>query len=188
MFFACRTTSGERYWRYVEAGGDVVDVEAQILRRISPGSAPAAVGSSGDVALETAWRIALDSIVEEHNRRADPRAAQERLGPVQRFALEVLRDPAITLPAGAAEAEQALSVERSSAVRQAIAEIRRQTVDKVISRDQAANRIVGVVGSFGLQAVEPPPALTVIDESNVGVVCWMAVLPPPQAPPRSRQL
>jgi superfamily II DNA or RNA helicase len=178
VFFACRTTGGERYWRYVEPEGTVLDVEAEILRRINPGTAPAIDQASGHVALEAAWRAALDNIVEEHNGRADPRAAQERLGPVQRFALDVLRDPTIALPPGAAEAEEALGVERSSAVRQALAEIRHQTTDGIISREQAAERVVGVVRSFGLQTVEPPPPLVMIDESDVGVVCWIAVLSP----------
>jgi hypothetical protein len=47
-----------------------------------------------------------------------------------------------------------------------------------ISRDDAARRIVEVVESFGLQVVEPPPALEPILEDDVGVICWMAVLPP----------
>jgi len=81
------------------------------------------------------------------------------------------------LPPGAFEAEEALAVERSSTVRQSLTTIRAQVTEGVISRDEAAVRIVEAVESFGLQRVEPPPPLEPIDESDVGVVCWMVVLP-----------
>jgi superfamily II DNA or RNA helicase len=176
VFFACRTRGGQRYWRFVEAAG-VVDTDAEILRRIDPGPAQAEQTPAAGFDLEATWQAAAASIVQEHNRRADPRAAGERIGPAQRFAIDLLRDPAVLLPPGAAEAEEALSVERSSAVRQAIAQIRSSVSEGSISRDEAAVRIVQVVDSFGLQAVEPPPALEPINEDNIGVVCWMAVLP-----------
>lgn len=156
----------------------MIDTEAEMLRRINPGAAAGVDRSRTGIDLESAWHAALESILGEHNRRADPHEAQERLGPVQRFALDILRDPAIGLPVGAGEAEEALSVERSSAVRQALADVRKATADGTVSRDQAGERIVAIVRSFGLQAVEPAPALPIIDESDVGVVCWMAVLPP----------
>jgi hypothetical protein len=46
-----------------------------------------------------------------------------------------------------------------------------------ISRDEAARRIVAVVADFGLQTIPPPPPLEPITEDEIGVVCWMAVLP-----------
>lgn len=180
-FFACRTTSGERYWRYVDTDGAVVDSEAEALRRINPGSAPGIDVSAERVELESAWQAAVESIVEDHNRRADPHVAEQALGPAQRYALEVLRDPAVALPSGADKAEEALSVERSSAVRQALADVRRLVVEGSISRSQAAERIVSAVAAFGLQPVEAPPVLMEIEESDIGVVCWMAVLPPSAA-------
>jgi len=70
-----------------------------------------------------------------------------------------------------------LGVERSSGVRQALNGVRASLSEGRISRDEAARRIVEVVVTFGLQPVAPPPALEPIDESDVGVVCWMAVLP-----------
>jgi hypothetical protein len=177
IFFACRTGYGDRYWRYVERGGAVIDSDAEMLRRIYPGREPAADLSESPIELETAWRSAILSIVEEHNRRADPHTDEQRLGPVQRFALEVLRDPAVALPQGATEAELSLSVERSTTVRHALGEIRNAVSEGSISRDQAAERVVGVVRSFGLQPIDPPEPVPVITEDDVGVVCWMAVLP-----------
>lgn len=178
IFFACRTRSGERYWRYVESesgsttGAEVS--EADMLRRINPGGAPQADAA---LDLEGAWRIVVASIVEEHNQRADPRTATQAIGPVQRFALGLLRDPAVRVPPGASAADEALSVERSSTVRQALAEIRSALDNEEIGRDEAARRIVEAVQAFGLQPVEPPPSMEPITEDDVGVVCWIGVLP-----------
>lgn len=176
IFFACRTRARERYWRYVEMGhgGEGKVSEADMLRRINPGAAPRA---DGTIELEAAWRTAVLSIVEEHNRRADPRTAIGAIGPVQRFALDLLRDPSVKLPPNAASADEALSVERSSTVRQALAEIRAALRDGTIGRDEAAQRIVAVVQAFGLQAIDPPAPIEPITEDDVGVVCWIAVLP-----------
>jgi hypothetical protein len=175
IFFACRA-QGRRYWRYVEAGGEIVSEEADILRRINPGGAPGA-GAEG-IDLEPAWGVAAESVVAEHNRLADPRAEVERLGPAQRWALDLLQDPAVALPEGADRAYESLSVERSSTVRQALVTIRDQLQSGALSREDAARRIVKLVDEFGLHAVPPPPALEPITEDDIGVVCWMIVLRP----------
>jgi superfamily II DNA or RNA helicase len=177
VFFACRTRTGERYWRYVELDGTVLDTESEMLRRINPGSASAVDTPELTVDLEAAWQAAVRTIVAEHNRRADPRADEERIGPAQRFALDLLRDPTVLLPLGAADAEEALTVERSSTVRHALTEIRAAVVQGAISRDDAARQIIDVVESFGLQPVEAPPLLDPITDDDVGVVCWMIVSP-----------
>lgn len=177
VFFACRTRSGERYWRYVELDGTLIDTESEMLRRINPGPARGVDPPEAGVDLEVSWQAAVESIVAEHNRRADPRADAERIGPAQRFALDLLRDPTVLLPPGAADAEEALTVDRSSTVRHALTEIRSAVVEGTISRDDAARQIVDVVASFGLQRVEPPPPLDPITEDEVGVVCWMIALP-----------
>jgi hypothetical protein len=88
IFFACRV-QGRRYWRYVESGGEVIAEEAEMLRRINPGGALRAEAVGID--MQAAWRAAAVSIVDVHNRLADPRAEVERLGPAQRFALDLLR-------------------------------------------------------------------------------------------------
>ena len=125
VFFATRTrpmegaAGGYRYWRYVETGGDVLDADLEMLRRIDPeGGEPADVDG---VDLEGAWAVAAASIVEAHNARADPRAAQDAIGPAQRCALDVLRDPTVTCPraptrrrgaGGRAKLDRATSAER----------------------------------------------------------------------------
>ena len=182
VFFATRTPAmpdapdGYRYWRFVELPDqELVSSDLQILRRIDPhGGEPAEFEG---IDLEAAWEAAAADIVAAHNKRTDLRAVQEQIGPKQRWALEVLRDPAVALPPGADLADDVLAVERSSAVRRAIGEVQDRVLAAEISRDEAAAEIVRVVEDFGLQPVEAPPLPEKITAEQLGVVCWMAVLP-----------
>lgn len=175
-FFACRTrtTPEHRYWRYVR--DEEIDVEElPMLRRISPGGA---TPLDTEVDLEPAWRLAVESIVAEHNHRADPATMDDPLPASQRWALALLRDPEVALPQGADEADELLSVPRPSPVRTALSDLRRQVNNRALSRDQAAERVVTLVEDFGLTAVPPLAPLSTITEDDVGVVCWMRVLGP----------
>lgn len=185
VFFATRTKqTGEdelsyRYWRYVELeSGELISGDLEILRRIDPeGGEPA---EPTGVDLDAAWQEAAASIVAQHNERADPRVRQEQIGPRQRWALGMLRDPTVAAPVGGDAldaADAALSVERSSAVRRALREIQDRLASAEISRDAAAGEIVRVVEDFGLRPVPPSPLPTPIDADDLGVVCWMVVLP-----------
>lgn len=181
VFFATRTrpmegaSGGYRYWRYVETGGEVLDADLEMLRCIDPEGGELADVDGVD--LEAAWAVAAASIVEEHNSRADPRAAQDAIGPAQRFALELLRDPTVILPEGAERAADALAVERSSAVRRALNEITAEAREERISRNDGARRVVELVDRLGLQPVRVDEVPAEISEDDLGVVCWMAVLP-----------
>jgi superfamily II DNA or RNA helicase len=177
-FFACRTRSApvQRYWRFVRDDGDgAVDrEELPMLRAISPGQS-AGVELPDD--LEPAWRSAVADIVVEHNLRSDPAAQDGRLPASQRWALSLLRDPAVALPAGADDADELLAVPRDAAVRSALTELQRSVTERRQSRDQAAEAVIAVVKEFGLTPVPPPPVLTPITVDDIGVVCWMRVLP-----------
>jgi hypothetical protein len=180
IFFACRTSEDKgdrRWWRYVEADGSIVSTDADMLRRINPGPAPGVELAPGDVDLEAAWATAVASIVEAHNRLADPRQADDAIGPAQRWALGLLRDPTVAVPRGAEEADEALSVERSSTVRRALNEVRDEVEAGRTSRDDAAAQVVDLVNALGLQPVEQGEPLALITADDVGVVCWMAVRP-----------
>ena len=167
MFFACRTTSGHKYWRYVETDNEAVATgPGTILRRINPGNAPNVDNPS--INLEAAWQTAVTSIVEEHNQRAASSGDPAPVGPIQRWALELLRNPAALLPEGAETAYQALSVDRSRTVRTALGAIRRDLNNEHITPTTAANRIVEVAQSYGLHKVEPAEPLTHITENDVG--------------------
>lgn len=111
-------------------------------------------------------------------RTRRPPRSQEAIGPKQRWALDVLRDPGVALPPGAGPASDALGVERSSAVRNALGDVQKRAENGALTADQAAAEIVGVVEEFGLRPVDPPPLPDKIGVVDLGVVCWMAVLPP----------
>ena len=157
-FFACRTTGATREISvtggFVTADGEVLSEELLMLRAINPGTSGEHIAASD---LEDAWHQAVADIIEEHNRRADPALSEDRLPPSQRFALSLLRDPSVTLPTGAEEADELLAVPRGSAVRTALSDIQRRLAARELSRNQAAEAVVGVVGEYGLTPVEPPP-------------------------------
>lgn len=171
VFFASRA-KGERYWRYVDANG-VIAEPAAILRRIDPGHAPGADQPAID--LESAWDQAATSIVDAHNEEVAAGAKSPSVGPAQRWALDVLANPAVRLPPGSNEAYAALQVGRSQPVRRALNDIRRQVDAEEISNHDAAQQIVHLARRFGLRPVEKAPERDRITKSDIGVVCWMAV-------------
>ncbi len=179
VFFATRTKPDDyRYWRFVELGeeGELLDSELPILRRIDPEGLPEA--ELEDVDLEAAWRRAVEDIVRVHNERADPRAAEAAIGPAQRWALTHLRDPSVILPEGAEVAAAALEVERSGAVRRALNEVRAELSEGRITPNEAAAEVVELVRRLGLRPLEGEHVPEPITEDDIGVVCWLVVLPP----------
>ena len=188
VFLAIRTPptpgeeNGRRYWRYVElASGELESNDLEILRRIDPTEADPVPDGLGEVDLEAAWQRAAADVIEHHNRRTDVREEQEAIGPRQRWALDILRDPGVAYAPGAEEAEEALSVGRSSAVRKALGAIETSVHAGDLTIDQAAAAIVAVVEQFGLQPVEEPALPQRVTTDELGVVCWIAVLPPERA-------
>jgi superfamily II DNA or RNA helicase len=179
VFFATRTKpDGYRYWRFVQFDddGELMDSELPILRRIDPTGLSEAELDGVDI--EAAWRRAVEDIVRVHNERADPRAAEASIGPAQRWALSLLRDPSVIVPEGAEEAAAALEVERSGAVRRALNEIRAELSEARLLPNDAAAQIVALVRRLGLRPLEQDVVPEPITEDDVGVVCWMAILPP----------
>jgi hypothetical protein len=186
IFFAMRTPLvlgeqvGRRYWRYVELDGERVEAgDLEILRRIDPGGGePVGEGLEDlDLDLERTWQVASADVVAHHNERADLREEQQPIGPRQRWALSVLRDPGVASPPGAEEVEEALSVGRSSAVRKALGAIESRLHGGEINLDVAAQEVVEAVERFGLRPVQEPPLPAKVTVDDLAVVCWMAVLP-----------
>ena len=175
IFFACRTRHGDRYWRYVTADGDITSAEATILRRIDPGFAPGM--SSPPIDLEAAWNTAVASILDEHNEAASSATDGPSVGGLQQWARQLLSEPQLATSAEAADAYNVLGVERGTAVRQALGAVRRELDAEEIDPIAAARRIVDTVAFYGLSKVDPPEPLLTITEEDIGVVCWMAVLP-----------
>lgn len=176
VFFACRTRHGDRYWRYVAHDGDITSTEAAILRRIDPGLAPGV--DSPTARIEEAWSAAVESILDEHNATS-AEASGAALGAIQDWALGLLGDPNVSTLLPATEAFEALGIERGGAVRQALGAIKRELDAKAIETDEAAQRIFDVVAFYGLTEVDLPEPKQPITEEDIGVVCWMVVLPDP---------
>ena len=174
FFFACRVKD-ERYWRYVDAER-VLTESAAILRRIDPGNAPGIDEPTID--LEAAWTKAAASILAEHNQDSAERAA-ESVGTIQKWALALLSDPTVSVPATAGQAYEALRVGRSQPVRRALGKIKRDLEAELIARNEAARQVIAVADSFGLRPVADAPLHDQITPEGVGVVCWLAVLPSP---------
>ena len=174
VFFACRTRDGERHWRYLSTEGDIASASPVILRRINPGQAPGV--SDPPIDLETAWSAAAASIIQEHNEAAHHLAGRS-LGPTQQWAREVLDHPDVSSSPGARAAYEALEIERGSQIRQALGNIRRELVREAMNPTEAARRIIDLVEFYGLRDVDPSAPLPEITEEDIGVVCWMAVLP-----------
>lgn len=174
VFLACRTRNGERYWRYVADDGIMASAPATILRRIDPGEAPGVSDPPTD--LDAAWSAASASIIEEHNETA-LRSDERSLGPIQRWARALLEDAGVASPPTADDAYDALGVERSSLIRHDLAAIKRSLDADYITPDQAAHQVAAVVEFHGLRAVDVPPPPPQITEDDLGVVCWMSVLP-----------
>jgi hypothetical protein len=100
--------------------------------------------------------------------RADPRTAQEAIGPAQRFALELLRDPSVILPEGAERAEEALSVARGTAVRRALP----VSWERPYRDQYEAVRHEFEKQGFAVRIVEPAP----FEERGTDVVYNIALL------------
>ncbi len=176
VFFAFRTKGDDRYWRQVRPNGTTrPEPVSSILRRIIPGDAPGLDEPRAD--LEAAWRAATASVVEEHNALADSQEGEESLGPMQAWALDLLRDPEVPLPPGADDAAAALAAGRGTIVRRTLGEIRRSVETQAISQGEAALRVVELVREEGLRPVDPPARVEPITAADLGVVCWMEVLP-----------
>ena len=174
VLFACRTRDGERHWRYITNRGDIASAPPVILRRINPGQASGV--SDPPIDLEAAWSAAAASIIQEHNDDADHLAGRS-LGSTQQWAREVLDHPDVSSIPAARAAYEALEIERGSQIRQALGNIRRETDREAMNPAEAARQIIDLVEFYGLRDIDtsaPPPEIT---EDDIGVVCWMAVLP-----------
>ena len=152
--------------------------DLEILRRIDPDRRRAPAGRSTSVDLERAWEVAAADIVAAHNARADPRAGRRRSARASAGRWTCSR-PGVTFPVGADEAEEALSVGRSSAVRRALGLIESTRSGQFNHAGRSGCEIVSVVADFGLRGVRAPDLAVPITSDELGVVCWMPVLGPP---------
>ena len=176
-FFACETRAGERYWRMVSAGGNVLHRDdLPMLRRIDPGGA-AALSVPDGLDLEGLFAVAAEDICESHNALLDPARRYGDLPPSQLWALRVLRAP--DLPGGARydAADQSLAVPRNPAVLKDLSALRRDYEGGGIGLADCAAGIAGVTERFGLRPVKEPAPREPVAPDDIGVLCWQVVLP-----------
>ena len=177
VFFACETRAGERYWRMVSAGGDVLHRDdLPMLRRIDPEGGEARPAPDG-LDLDRLFAAAAADICASHNALLDPARRYGDLPPSQRWAVGVLRSPDRPEGARYGEADRALAVPRNPAVLRELSALRRGCESGAIGLADCAGGIAGVVERFGLRPVEEPAPRERIGPDDIGVLCWQVVLP-----------
>ncbi len=173
-FFACRTREERRYWRAVSASGELLlSDDLPMLQLIDPERQQTAEMPT-DLDLERLFAIAAEDICQSHNRPPE----RPKLPPSQLWALtEVLGSP--DAPSGDTfnRAAEVLAMSQSVRVRRALSALRRLHEAGRASVRECAMRIVEMVDELRLSAVSPPTPATPIQPSDLGVVCYMVVLP-----------
>ena len=182
VVFAARDRRGARHWRAVDGDGNPLDEDLKILRLADPREAAGAVLPE-DFDLEGAWRAAATDICETHNALLDPAARAIRLPASQRWALDLLRDPALPERDEFAEADEALAVPRDQAVQRQLSAIRREMDEGSRKPLDAAEEIVRVtLELFGLRpAEEAVPDPYRLSPDDLGVVAYQVVIAPTEA-------
>lgn len=177
VFFACRTSDGERKWRHVTFEGEIVSEDLEMLRLIDPKDEARAELPEPDV-LERLWAIASEDMCRVHNEALDPRRRQAELPASQRWALEqVLRSPDLPDSPEYSLADEALGVGRNQLVRRKLSAIRREADAQGLGLKETADAIVGAVQEFGLRAeLVPTQDASPITGDDLGVVVFQAVL------------
>ena len=179
VVFAARDRRGKRHWRAVAADGTVIQEDLQMLRLGDPADQvreplPAAVD------LDATWSIAANDICAEHNKLLDPLERQVRLPASQRWALELLRDPALPDRPEFAEADEALQVPRDQAVQRALSAVRKDHQEGARKSLDAAEEVARIVlDTYGLRPADTESAETYpLNPEDLGVVAYQVVLPP----------
>jgi len=180
VFFACKTKEGDRHWRFVpfevSLGKPLVRDDLEILRRIDPKGAPRAEFPE-PLDLERLWDLAAADICRAHAERLDPRKVEEAIPLVQRWALNILRDPSLPREEAFTYADECLGVGRNQLVRRRLSELRKAWQDGELTTREAAEEIAKAVRELGLRPTEkaavPRRPLT---RQDLGVVCYQVVL------------
>ena len=181
VFFACRTSTDQRYWRMVSKDGRVLREldDLEMLLRIRPGDSDV-IPITDDWDLSALFDIAAKDIVRQHNALSDPAAIDAALPASQRWAVERLREASTANKDGDyATAESSLRAGRNRRVIRELSRIRTEYADgNAMSIRECADKIVEVVGKFGLAPIELPEPTSEITIDDLGVVCYQVVEAP----------
>ncbi len=168
---------GERsFLRFVPAGGGpIVRETLECLRRIACTEAtPRDLPQSAAEAAYPAWQAARADIYAEWSFATDPANLQPAIRPAFKRAADHLR---ANPPAGATQedldrATASLLAPRGYRVERLIHEAIRGADARP---QEASESLWKAIRDLGLQPYEPPKPLPAIRESDVLLVCWMAV-------------
>lgn len=175
VFFACRTRNDERYWRMVLRSGTILyRDDLPMLRMIDPQGRPG-VPIPADMDLEGLFEVAASDICDEHNSQVEGWSTM--LPASQRWALDILRNPDVPDEKKYDDADSALSAGRNALVKRELSRLRRDRAEGNLSLVECAERIAGVVEKFGLRPVGEPKATMPASKDDIGVVCYLVVLP-----------
>jgi hypothetical protein len=174
--FFCAKVGDRLFLRFVPAaGGEIARNTLTCLRAItcaedSPRHLPADLAN----ATHDAWAKARKDIFDEWTFSTDPANLQPRIRPFFRAAADHLRAHP---PAGVQQAELDLIIE---AVEAPWGVRHERTLREAFDREaqdplMASAALVEKVRELGLQPFVQPQPLPPIDESEIALICWMAV-------------
>lgn len=122
-----------------------------------------------------AWRIARDDIVRSRRAAAGPATYQQPLAKALRDSAHLARShppPELTRE----EVERIIESIEAPHPHRTVSEFRSALRGSEIPAEQAA-AAAGVVRELGLQPYEPPEPLPPVAESDINLICWLAVSP-----------
>lgn len=181
VFFACRTSTDQRYWRMVSKDGRILKEldDLEMLLRIRPEDSES-IPITEDWDLSALFDVAAKDIVRQHNALSDPAAIDAALPSSQRWAVERLRQASTANKDGDYEtAESSLRAGRNRRVIRELSRIRSDFADgNAMTILECADQIVDVANRFGLAPVELPEPTSEITVDDLGVVCYQVVEAP----------
>lgn len=122
-----------------------------------------------------AWQIARDDIIRSRRAAADPATYQQPLAKALRESARLIRDhPPPDL--AREEVERLVDSIEAPHPHRTVTEFRTALRGSEVPAEQAA-AAVAVVRDLGLQPYEPPEPLPPIEESDINLICWLAILP-----------
>lgn len=175
-FFCARV--GERsFLRFVASdGGDVVRDTLECLRRIHcTVDTPRVLPPPALEGAYAAWAQARKDVLAEWTFATDPKNLQPRIRPVFQRAAAHLRShpPEDAVQTDIDRAISALLAPRSHRIERRIREV---VDDETLDLRARARAILERVRDLGLAPFEPPKPLPAIQEEDITLICWLAVV------------
>jgi superfamily II DNA or RNA helicase len=182
VFMACVGDRSERMMRVVRMGNEVSDdarvddstLSAFALARVKRGTERVLSEETHHTAYD-AWALARDDLRDKWDLQTDPRELLERIPKVLREAADLVErvtPPGLTKQDGDRVAAALRGVYRANVQKAA-----RAIMGSEISEEDKADELAGVVEEFGLEPEPIPDPLPEIDDEDVHLIAWMAIVP-----------